>query len=716
MKLRYIFAAIVSSLCLLVSCQEEEPTSLNSFQVDKTFVSIPLEGGSVEVNYVAKDSWAFAPSVLIDSKNKVYAELPTWLTASVLSGGMGGGKIVLTATPVNYGREQELQINVGNQIQYIMVRQGSMEAQKASCAEVIAGPDGKTFTVTGTCTSIANTQYGNWYLNDGNNEIYIYGTLDKDGATKNFSSLGIEVGDVITVQGPKTTYNGTVELVDVTVLKIVKSLLKVDPAEFKDLSKDGAEFTLKAAFKGKGTFVKECPDWISLSGSEYKAGVPSKTEPNPADTTIMTFRVAPNEGVTPREGIITIASASGKDASEIDVTVTQGANAPDLMTIAEALQTSYAHVKGTVMAICARGYVLADATGAILCYYGKTFPAENYKLGDEIEIINATSAYNFGAQLSCDGKEGGFDLENKISEGTGTVTYPSPKVLDQEGLAALKASISGKTGTNIADAIKMEYVQFTATPKQSGTYVNLFLDDYTDADFSAYQLPASFDLNAMLDKKVTVRGYTQSVSGGKHVNIVFTEMIEGEAEVPTIQYTDLSTIAALAKDADFELTAIVAFVTSKNDAAIVTDGTNYFYLYKPGTMPAVGDIVTASGKISVYNHLHESASAPTVTVVESGATLPALTPKDITATFGSFFSVDPHPADYITAVGTYVVDGSYTNLVLDGVDNIKGSLRNNSALKPELNGKKVRVTGWFTGSNGAGAFIYIDQTSIEEVS
>ena len=163
------------------------------------------------------------------------------------------------------------------------------------------------------------------------------------------------------------------------------------------------------------------------------------------------------------------------------------------------------------------------------------------------------------------------------------------------------------------------------------------------------------------------------------------------------------------------MTAIVAFVTTKNDAAIVTDGTNFFYLYKPATMPSVGDIVTASGKISVYNHLHESAQAPTVTVVESGAELPALTPKDITATYGTFISSnDPHPADYITAVGTYVVDGNYTNLVVEGSDTVKGSL--SGKIDASWNGKKVRVTGWFTGSNKGGTFIYTDVTNIEAVN
>jgi hypothetical protein len=53
-----------------------------------------------------------------------------------------------------------------------------------TCAEVIAGPDSKTYQVTGTVTAIANTTYGNWYLTDKTGTIYIYGTLDAKGAEK----------------------------------------------------------------------------------------------------------------------------------------------------------------------------------------------------------------------------------------------------------------------------------------------------------------------------------------------------------------------------------------------------------------------------------------------------------------------------------------------------------------------------------------------------
>ena len=92
---------------------------------------------------------------------------------------------------------------------------------ESTCADVIAGPVGEIYRVKGRVDRIINTIYGNWYLVDETGEIYIYGTLDANGLSKNFLSLGIEEGDIVTVEGPKGVYNGLVELIDVTVLNIV---------------------------------------------------------------------------------------------------------------------------------------------------------------------------------------------------------------------------------------------------------------------------------------------------------------------------------------------------------------------------------------------------------------------------------------------------------------------------------------------------------------
>ena len=568
------------------------------------------------------------------------------------------------------------------------------------------GPE-KKYRVTGVVTRIHGAHYGNMYLNDGTVDgdgLQIYGTLDKKGnkmaSSTPYDCFGshenawdIAVGDKVTVEGPMTIYKNEAELVDVTIIKIEKALVKVIPMDIELDGPEAGDTLIKIASKAESLKVKPNVDWLYVKDME-----------NTPDTVFVRVGFFANDGVVKREGTLTV---SGKGFKDVTITIKQGANAPALMTIAEALQSSYVHVKGKIMAICARGYVLADATGALLVYYGSNFAAANYKLGDEIEIISEISAYNYGPQLSCDGKPG-FDLEEKVSEGSGSVTYPTPKIIDQDALAAIIAGINGKDGKKVSDAITMEYVQITGTPIKSDNYTNIFLDDYTAADFSAYQLPSDFDLASMLDKKVTIRGYVQSVSSNKHVNIVFTEMIEGEADVPTIEYTDLSTINALASGADFELTAIIA-AKPKSGAVIVTDGTNCFYLYKPANEADlnVGDIVTASGKISFYNKLIESAQGPTVTVVESG-TVPELTPVDITSEYGTFLNQN-QPAMLISATGKYVVDGTYTNLVV-GENTIKGSL--SGAIDASYDGQTVKVTGWYTGSDKNSKYIYTVVTEI----
>ena len=92
-------------------------------------------------------------------------------------------------------------------------------------SNVIAGTDSVTYCVRGEVTKIANTKYGNFYIKDETGELYIYGTLDANGSW-NFANLGIEVGDIVTVMGPRKDYNGTVELVNVRVLKIEKPVIE----------------------------------------------------------------------------------------------------------------------------------------------------------------------------------------------------------------------------------------------------------------------------------------------------------------------------------------------------------------------------------------------------------------------------------------------------------------------------------------------------------
>ena len=85
-----------------------------------------------------------------------------------------------------------------------------------SFAEFLEKADDKNtyYMVSGTVDEIANEAYGNLYLKDGDNRLYVYGTYPGWGATGDarkgaIAAEGIAVGDKLTVIGVKSTYKGT---------------------------------------------------------------------------------------------------------------------------------------------------------------------------------------------------------------------------------------------------------------------------------------------------------------------------------------------------------------------------------------------------------------------------------------------------------------------------------------------------------------------------
>lgn len=319
--IRYILGALASvALVCFVGCEKDpNETHPDGLELSLSYVSIPVAGGSVEVTVDADDAWAFVSDSTVSS-NKTVAlnSIPDWLTVTPQSGSAGKTVVTFSAGAAAYGRNQELKIGSGAVFQYIQVQQGVNTPSPSTCADVIAGADGKQFQVTGTVGAIANTTYGNWYLSDDTGEIYIYGTLDANGGEKNFSSLGIETGDVVTVTGPKSTYGTTIELVNVTVLSIKKSLIKM-VNDSVEAPYEGGTVSATVAYKGSGayfTIPEDMAAWVQFKSVDYIPGVPSKLESSPADTCVFTFNVLANDGAEGREGVVTFTSANGSGSSE----------------------------------------------------------------------------------------------------------------------------------------------------------------------------------------------------------------------------------------------------------------------------------------------------------------------------------------------------------------------------------------------------------------
>jgi len=166
MKLKYLFTAIVSALLLTGCSEDNEPAGqLGNIGLSTTYAVIPDEGGEATVNITANDNWEIT-NVAIDEetgkqviakdgepvRDKNGKATETWFTLSQLSGTANTREnptteLKIKADRIDGGREMELQIKIGSNMQFLKVRQGAMEAVSASCAEVIAGADGKTYRV-----------------------------------------------------------------------------------------------------------------------------------------------------------------------------------------------------------------------------------------------------------------------------------------------------------------------------------------------------------------------------------------------------------------------------------------------------------------------------------------------------------------------------------------------------------------------------------------
>ncbi len=410
MKLKYLIPIVLAVLTIQVSCSDDNnPTYLDEVRLSSSYVTLDLNGGSADITVKASDSW----SINVD-------EIPSWLTVSPTSGSAGESRITFSAGKGEFGQVTEIHLSCAGKIQNINVQQGLIAPSDATCADVIAGPDGKQFRVKGKVTKITNVSpYGNWYLADETGEVYIYGTADADGKLRNdaLKSLNIEVGDIVTIEGPKKTYNGTVELVDVTVISIEKSLLKII-SENVTVEKEGGVIEVITTYKGSGAYpsiADDCKSWITYEGTSYKPGVPTLFEPNPADTAIVKFIVAANPSKA-RTGTINFSSnsydaQSGKTMStEMPFTFKQKglSNPPtgtgtidDPYNVTAALEVAKTgatdvYVKGVVSRAATLNtkywsltyYISADGNQdeELQVYSSKSFNGEQYTSKDDIQI------------------------------------------------------------------------------------------------------------------------------------------------------------------------------------------------------------------------------------------------------------------------------------------------------------------------------------------
>ena len=524
MKLRNIFTVLATAALTFVGCQEDEHF-IDEFQMSETMIALPVEGGQFEVTIKATADWAVAendewPNVIErytkdegdHKKGSIKKSTPSWLSIDVVSGTAGEYKVVFSAEATDETRECNVPFACAGYQHTVKVLQMAekVETPLSTCAEVNNGVDGKVYRVKGTCTSIANTQYGNWYLQDETGTVYVYGTL-YNGATQQFTKLGLEVGDIVTVEGPRNNYNGTIELVDVTVLEIEKSLLKLEKIISTPLPFEGGVATALLSVKA-GEFSVEIPEdaaWLT-AGEPYAIG----------DLTCVELTAAPNEGGARTATVTFKTTVDGKDY--IAPAKISQLGQPPLVTptIAEVIAAGAqleAKTEGVVVATYGRGVLISDGTGHILVYNNA---AMEQKVGDKIEVVGETTMY--GGMLQ-------FKNITATTLSTGNkVVHPKATVLDGAGM---DAQLSKTT---------VEYVEYVGTLSVSGNYYNVTIDGASTAIGSLQYIDASAFPLAVDGAKIKVRGYFIGVSSSKYINTMTVDVLDPNAVVEEVEVKTLT--------------------------------------------------------------------------------------------------------------------------------------------------------------------------------
>ena len=445
MKLKY-FISFFALVALLAGCSDDDAMTLfDEIQVSSSYVSIDVAGGSNTITLNAKEAWTF------DAE-----ELPAWLTVSPMNGGAGETQVTFTAPAAPDGRTAVLHVKCADKIQTINVIQGLAVVSEATCAEVIAGPESKTYRVTGTVKNIVNTTYGNWYLEDETGEVYIYGTLDAKGNTKNFLSWGMEVGDIVTVEGPKTVYNGTVELVDVTVINIQKSLVKVEGYDPEDatIPVEGGNVAVNLSCKTNNGISVEIPEeaksWLGI------VSIAGGAEP------VVTFHANANAGGD-RSATVVFKTTDDKGKEYTAQATIYQKGAIVAASVAEFLEapvgdTQY-RITGVITSVANATYgnvYVRDWSGETYVYgigAKGDFEAAGLKVGDVVTLVGKRGEYKGTAQMT-----------GAVLEDSKTVTpLTIDEFLDQEDNPNVYYMLTG-TITEIANM----------------TYGNLYLEDETN--------------------------------------------------------------------------------------------------------------------------------------------------------------------------------------------------------------------------------------------
>ena len=233
MKLKHLNVCIlaIGSLLLATTACNQQPW-LSPF----LSVSHPVSSDTIRF-----DAFGGETHFLIEASRDWYVEeVPSWVLLEPESGKASVEPVLISVSipeNVGYDRIAELVFIAGPSMEFVYLYQEGPEGHDdgiidITCAEFSALPDndGNVYRLKGSVSGSINTTYGNFDVTDATGTVYVYGCTNIEAYKSQLKS-----GALITVTGPKTTYNGKVEMKNATIEEITEGEV-IRPTDITDIS------------------------------------------------------------------------------------------------------------------------------------------------------------------------------------------------------------------------------------------------------------------------------------------------------------------------------------------------------------------------------------------------------------------------------------------------------------------------------------------------
>ena len=354
--------------------------------------------------------------------------------------------------------------------------------------------------------------------------------------------------------------------------------------------------------------------------------------------------------------------------------------------------------EGTVVARGSQAYIIADNTGAMMVYHNGNERA----VGEKISISGAVELYSNANGSSKSTPQFTNTATVKVLSTDNVWTY-NPTAMDGTAMDAL---LSGE--------LVCQEVQFEGNLEISGNYMNVTIPGASTAIGSIKYVETS-TVEAYNGKDIIVKGYYVGYSSNKYVNVLPYSIEEAGGSTDPGPDPEVTPIGEITAAGTYKTEGTV--VARGRQAYIIADNTGAMMVYHNGNERSVGEKISISGEVTLYNAQSTpqfSASAE-VEVLSTGNSWSYNPAQKDGAAMDALLSGTPVCTE-IAFQGNLAVSGNYVNVTIPGASTAVGSIKyiDNSTVAA-YDGRDVLVKGYFVGTSSS-RYVNVLPYSVEEAN